>query len=1270
MTELLLYSRNIVENWNFTNPNQSSWFETGGGSPIVSSWTIDSVLGNATHSPGTASTFYQDCLIPACEYVIRFTISNYTTGTLTLDAGGSAIVIASANGIFEYTATAAAERLAFTADSTFDGSLSLVSVRITPTVNSVDLVNQIQIPLTYNINDIKDIATRKGSFSKTIVIPGTKNNNTIFRHIYEIGSDNIFNPNKKITAVLLEDGVEIFNGILKLNKINRVKNNFDYDKISYEVTLSSVVVNIMDDLRGIYLTDLDFSEYNHYLTLANQQLSWSTTVQKNGSPYINWTSGIPRNIASVSSHSDNTLKITVTTPHGFVVEDQIDIATTSTQTPLDYYSGHHKVREVINSTEFTINMMWNSLYGNNLTGTVRKHRPKGEGYVYTQIDMGQQSVNVNTWSVPELTPCLYAYEIVKKIFKKIGVTYSATVGGTVFDQTFKRYVIPPDGKGFHLTQSEIAARDFKVGYTSDDLFSFTMKPNSLIANNYHGHRIAPIGGGSVPSLSGAATNPMGSTGNNSGAQGSMVADIKFNDETTAPYYDPNGEYKNTASSPYNPNNDYVWTCPANGNYDLNVDLILSLSNNLPAGQQFNPGQHFGLNSTPNIKVKIMRITGISPSSWVEVASDTYTAPLNLTDEHTFAVKILNNFFTAGEKYKVQYEVSSFYAYITDSSFNKYLTDFNWQIGVRAGAAFYTTFSNTSHVENELIDITNILPEKVTCADFIKSIISMFNLYIDSNRENPNELIIQTRDEFYANGSTIDWTQKLDISQDMILTPMGELAAKSYEFDYKQDGDYFNKKHEIEGNIIYGNYTKDIDNDFLTNTNKTEVIFSPSVIADMNSTSRPLTTIVGSKISPVQPQIDYNIRFLYYSLNSNGSVWYHYSPIDAWVAWYNSQPPIPSTVSGTFFGYNTSDNNAIGGTIVNGVVNITTNFFPFTWDGWYTVVANVAVSGYPGVTFNIYWYGNVSSHIWQSGIGGINSATLTTPPTPYTGTGYYTYPYAGHLDKACIGQIPTVDLNWNFPVKVYYNYNSWTDNNLYNHYYKRMIDEITDKNSKVIDAYIYLKPKDLYALDFRDRIFIDGHYLRLMKITDYQVGANNPTKCTFLKIENNPAFIPTHTILSNGQVTLLSGSIVLPVTVTDSLSPGSVGGGVNNKYTPTSKSLLVEGDNNTVGDFTKNITVLGDNNYIAGGLSNVTLINCNGLIITESNTTYINNVKIGVNLSAATSEINLIDSGIDNVLDPFNTSSTINFIDAGIDNILGLGSSILTNLIDSGQDNVV
>jgi hypothetical protein len=92
----------------------------------------------------------------------------------------------------------------------------------------VDLSGDFDLLVTRSIAEIREPQTRQGDWSKTITIPGTKKNNELFGHIFEVsqtitgsgqfGTD--FNPNLKAECVVLLDGLEQLRGFLRVIQIN------------------------------------------------------------------------------------------------------------------------------------------------------------------------------------------------------------------------------------------------------------------------------------------------------------------------------------------------------------------------------------------------------------------------------------------------------------------------------------------------------------------------------------------------------------------------------------------------------------------------------------------------------------------------------------------------------------------------------------------------------------------------------------------------------------------------------------------------------------------------------------------------------------------------------------------------------------------------------------------------------------------------------------------------------------------------------------------
>lgn len=151
-----------------------------------------------------------------------------------------------------------------------------------------DINEQISVQLTLAIDDINRYGSRDTSFSKTIVLPGTNNNNSIFGNIAELGSSNPytqgsanvgvnFNVAQISRAELRLNGLLICKGVFRLTGIVRNKS-----LIEYEGSIFGELGGFIANIGNKKLEDLDFSEYDHEYNTTNIKGSWDAI---NGSGY-------------------------------------------------------------------------------------------------------------------------------------------------------------------------------------------------------------------------------------------------------------------------------------------------------------------------------------------------------------------------------------------------------------------------------------------------------------------------------------------------------------------------------------------------------------------------------------------------------------------------------------------------------------------------------------------------------------------------------------------------------------------------------------------------------------------------------------------------------------------------------------------------------------------------------------------------------------------------------------------------------------------------
>ena len=212
--------------------------------------------------------------------------------------------------------------------------------------------------------------------------------------------------------------------------------------------------------------------------------------------------------------------------------------------------------------------------------------------------------------------------------------------------------------------------------------------------------------------------------------------------------------------------------------------------------------------------------------------------------------------------------------------------------------------------------------------------------------------------------------------------------------------------------------------------------------------------------------------------------------------------------------------------------------------------------------------------------------------------------------------PTEDIGFNLTNEIYWanvfnNVITFNNNNLYNKYYKKFIEEITDTNSKIVNAHFYLTPSDVSNLSFRKQYYFEGQYFRLNKIENYNP-INPITKCEFLKIKSATVFSP-NTQTSHGGIQTLGGQRTPTFaqstgTLTNGNSVGNQGVsamGTNNYISGTVQAARITGSNNNIFSGARNVVIQGSGNTIESGLQNIQLINSNNQTVRESNLIYIN-----------------------------------------------------------------
>ena len=120
-------------------------------------------------------------------------------------------------------------------------------------VGTLDVTSHSEFPLslTFAIADIKDINSRKGSFSKTFKIPATKNNNQLYKSIYLVKSTNDNNLLEKKPCRIVINNLYSIQGLLELTSIGGYDNPQYYSCVFFGNNISwasDIGENLLKDL--------------------------------------------------------------------------------------------------------------------------------------------------------------------------------------------------------------------------------------------------------------------------------------------------------------------------------------------------------------------------------------------------------------------------------------------------------------------------------------------------------------------------------------------------------------------------------------------------------------------------------------------------------------------------------------------------------------------------------------------------------------------------------------------------------------------------------------------------------------------------------------------------------------------------------------------------------------------------------------------------------------------------------------------------------------
>ena len=161
-------------------------------------------------------------------------------------------------------------------------------VKIQLSTGFLDVKEGTAFPLNFQVGDIRDISQRKGNFSKTITLTGSKNNNNLLNHYYDVNIvEGTFNINALTLCSVIQDGIPVMEDCsMQLTGVVKTQVTDGYEEqVTYEVLIKDSKADFFTAIANKELTDIDFSDFNHPYDAFNVVARFSNTVV-NGFKYF------------------------------------------------------------------------------------------------------------------------------------------------------------------------------------------------------------------------------------------------------------------------------------------------------------------------------------------------------------------------------------------------------------------------------------------------------------------------------------------------------------------------------------------------------------------------------------------------------------------------------------------------------------------------------------------------------------------------------------------------------------------------------------------------------------------------------------------------------------------------------------------------------------------------------------------------------------------------------------------------------------------------
>jgi hypothetical protein len=679
----------------------------------------------------------------------------------------------------------------------------------------VDITSELSQQVTFAIDDIRKIEAKATTYSKTIVLPGTANNNRIFGNVYELTRSNDissgglnsfydFDASRSASARLEINGLLIMKGVARLLSIRR-----EGEALEYEIALFGELGGFISEIGTRKIEELDFSAYDHAWTEANIRATWPDTA---ATAAVNSFSG-PFSSANYNPPIDF---ITIELPGqvSFIrAGEEFEITGSATNDGI-YIAYDVIYKSISNTTDIIVQIYLGQPFTPEGSGaTLTKAQSWGTGYVYPLIDYGvaQPGTFPLDHDFRHFRPALFVREYMVKIMEEAGFTWESNFFDTPL---FRRLVVPNNDAVLEKrgTTQYVNAENDSIGFSQ----AFPVYP----------------GGGY-------------NTSNNTPGGITVASPIDWTNIITAVSFSFN--VIGTAS------NGLIRYGGASS-ASIKISVLIDVYAVVPFGA--------------SVKFQIMRKRSNTNSILFESETIqqwggryTYTLEAKTTAQ-------------PGDDFFIQ-----LVAYLRESRTPPSPVTINSNGLISRVTIDQDPPGWVQYGYGDAIEVNKTIPKNVYQRDFFISVVKMFNLMITEDTMRDKHLKLTPYIDFFNPdpATYIEWSYKVARDRPWVIKPMSEANARLYDFKYKEDNDYFNETYKKKWNEIYGNKTFDNRLEFSKDRANVELIFSPSVLVGYQDEDKIFPAIYkfDTNANKKTPQ-GHNIRIMQLRYYSEITEWAMYN----------------------------------------------------------------------------------------------------------------------------------------------------------------------------------------------------------------------------------------------------------------------------------------------------------------------------------------------------------------------------------------------------------